>query len=189
MLNIIHLKNDPLYPHREEREKSFLKEIEEQNIKEYKVWDAIFYEDNPIKAISQSHKMIVRHAKENKLPRVIIAEDDIHFTKSGAWEFFLNSIPSDCDMFLGHIYHGKFDEFGKINGSFSSMGLYCVNEKFYDYFLSVTERKHIDLIMNRAMRYDIRVCLPMVCRQADGWSDNSKCHLEHSNKEIGKPMF
>lgn len=163
--------------------------MEEQGISNFKVWDGIFDPNDTIKAISRSHKRIVRYAKENNLPRIIIAEDDIQFTRPGAWDYFLKSIPEDCDLYLGHIYFGKWDDNGKINGEFSSFSLYCINSKFYDYFLSVSERQHIDLVMNKARRYDIRVCLPMVCRQANGWSDNSKKIKDWSYKEKNKPMY
>jgi hypothetical protein len=152
VLNIIHLPNDIKFPHRELREKNFLKGIKEQGIKEYKVWNGIFIEDNPIKAISQSHKMIVRDAKEKGLSRVFIAEDDFYFTNKGAWEYFLNSIPEEYDVFLSHVYYGKWDENGKMKGPFSSLTLYCVNEKFYDKFLLIREDEHLDLTMNKAWR-------------------------------------
>lgn len=188
-LNIIHLPNDPLYPHREEREKSFLKEIEEQDIKDFKVWDGIYDPENTIRAISRAHKQIIRHAKENKLPMVIVAEDDIQFTKLGAWDYFIKSIPKEFDIYLGHIYNGQWDKDGKILTEFASLSLYCVHEKFYDYFLNVSERQHIDIQLNKARRYDFRVCLPMVCRQMNGWSDNAKEIRDWKIKEQDKPMF
>lgn len=188
-LNIIHLPNDSAHPHRELRERNFLKEIKEQGIKDYKVWDGIYNELNPIQAISQSHKMIVRDAKEKGLPRVFIAEDDFMFTNKGAWEYFLKSIPEEYDLFLSHIYYGKWDETGKIKGPFSSLTLYCVHEKFYDKFLLKDETEHLDLTMNKAWRHDIRVCLPMVCKQMSGWSDNEKVIKDWAYKEHDKPFF
>ena len=188
-LNIIHLPNDPAHPHREEREKSFMGQMGSQGINDFLVWNGIYDPDDTIGAISRSHKMIVKHAKENDLQRVIIAEDDFVFTRVGAWQYFIDSIPNDCDMFLSHVYSGDWDATGKLFGRFSSMTMYCVNQRFYDYFLSVSEREHIDLVMNKAWRYDIRVCLPMVCRQMNGWSDNSKEVKDWSGHERGKPMF
>lgn len=189
MLHVIHLPNDPLYQHREEREKSFKKQFLEQGITNYKVWDGIYNPNNTIKAISQAHKKIIKYAKDNNLPNIFVAEDDIRFTRPGAWDYFIKNVPDDCDMFLGHVYYGKWDDKGKLIGPFASMTLYCVNSKFYDYFLSVSEIEHIDLMMNAAYRYDIRVCLPMVCGQNDGWSDNSKDFRDWSQREKDKPMF
>jgi len=188
-LNIIHLPNDPKYPHRAEREKSFLKELKEQNISDYKIWDGIFIETRPRTAISRSHKMIVRDAKERKLPRVIIAEDDLQFTNKGAWDFFLKSIPEEFDVFLSHLYWGKWTKEGKVLGPFAALTLYCVHEKFYDYFLGMSDFEHIDIAINKSWRYDVRVCLPMVCRQTNGWSDNEKSYKKWDHKEIDKPIF
>lgn len=188
-LNIIHLPNDVNFPHRELREKNFLKEIEIQGIKNYRVWEGIYLPNDPIKSISQSHKMIVKDAKEKKLSRVFIAEDDFCFTNKGAWDYFLESIPNQFDVFLSHLYYGKWDENGKVKGPFSALTLYCVNEKFYDKFLLINEKEHIDLAMNKAWRHDIKVCLPMVCKQMAGWSDNEKEFRDWSSKEKDKPFF
>lgn len=188
-LNIIHLPNSDEFPHRKVREDSFMEQIKIQGIKSFKVWNGIYDPVDTISAISRSHKLVVRHAKENELSRVIIAEDDVLFTKEGAWDYFLKSIPTECDMFLGHVYDGLWHPNGKLRGQFSSMSLYCVNSKFYDYFLSVPENKHIDLVMNNSWRHDIRVCLPMVCRQMSGWSDNMKKNVDYSYKEKSGNMF
>jgi len=188
VLNILHLPNDPAFPHREERERSFLKQAREESI-ETRVWDGIHDPDNTIRAISRAHKRIVRHAADAGLPRVLVAEDDIRFTRPGAWRYFLDAIPSECDMFLGHVYYGEWDAEGRLHGPFASMTLYCVHERFYKYFLSVSEREHIDLVMNKAYRYDIRVCLPMVCGQMSGWSENSKRYIDWTPKEKDKPML
>lgn len=188
-LNIIHLPNNPNYPHRKMREDNFLKEIQEQGIKDYKVWEAIFIEDNSIKAISQSHKMIVQDAKEKKLPSVMIAEDDFSFTAKGGWDYFLNKMPEDFDLYLSHVYDGRWDDNGKIKGPFSSLTLYCIHEQFYDKFLAKPEDEHLDLVMNKAWRHNIYVCLPMVCRQLNGWSENSKEFKDWLHREINKPIY
>lgn len=189
-LNIIHLPNNELYPHRKEREDSFLKQIKEQNIKDYNIWEGVFNPDNTIQAVSQAHKQIVRAAKEQNRPRVIIAEDDFSFTNKGAWQYFLNSIPEKYDVFLSHIYHGKYElDTGKLKGPFASLTLYSVHNRFYDKFLSMPEDKHLDLVMNIAWRYDIFVCLPMVCRQINGYSENNKEYKNWIEKEKDKPMF
>ena len=133
--------------------------------------------------------MIVRDAKDKNLPRVLIAEDDFYFTNKGAWDYFLKSIPEEYDVFLSHVYFGKWDELGQIKGPFSSLTLYCVNEKFYDKFLMIDEREHIDLQMNKAWRHNIKVCLPMVCKQLSGWSENSKEFKDWTIRESDKPFF
>ena len=188
-LNIIHLPNNPEYPHREIREKNFLREIEEQGIENYRVWDGIFYKDDPIKAISQSHKQIVQWAKDNNLPSVIVAEDDFSFTNKGAWQYFLKSIPAEYDMFLSHIYWGNYDDTGKVKGTFCALTLYSVHAKFYDKFLAKSEKEHLDLVMNKAWRHDIRVCLPMVCLQMNGWSDNDKSFKTWDSRNEVMPKF
>ncbi len=190
ILNIIHLEDYDNFPHRRIRKESFLKQIEEQRIKEYKIWEGIYIEDNPIKAISQSHKKIVLDAKEKGLERVIIAEDDFLFTSKNSWSFFINSIPKDgYDIFLSHLYHGEWNENGKVLGTFAALTLYSVHQRFYDIFLNKPEDEHLDLVMNKAWRHEIKVCLPMVCKQMSGYSDNEKKEMDWEFKEINKPFL
>src|SRR5262245_60079986 len=99
-VNIIHL------PHRTDRMESLLAQLSCQGITDYTIWNGIIDNNLAAKGISQAHKQIVRHAKENRLPEVLIAEDDLKFTAKGAFRFFLENKPQDFDLYLSSIYWG-----------------------------------------------------------------------------------
>src|ERR1700677_1855384 len=82
------------------------KEIETHGLT-VKYWPAVKDPLNRVfVGISQAHKQIIRYAKENKLPSVCIAEDDLYFFAPGAWQYFLDNIPADYDIYLGVVFHG-----------------------------------------------------------------------------------
>ena len=58
-LNIIHL------PERIDRGELLQKELYEQRIVDYKIWDGIIDPTCTSRGISQAHKQIIRFAKEN----------------------------------------------------------------------------------------------------------------------------
>jgi hypothetical protein len=163
VLNIIHL------PHRTDRLKLLEQELVEQNISQFQIWDGVVHESNPQKGISQAHKQIVKYAKEANLSEVLIAEDDLHFTSKGAFDYFIKSKPVDYDIFLGGILDGVVNVDNTID-DFSGTTLYIVNSQFYDVFLSVPENINID----RALRHRGKfiVCNPLVATQHNGFSDN-----------------
>jgi hypothetical protein len=141
-LNIIHL------PHRVDRLKTLNKELAEQQITDYKIWDGIIDPDLPCKGISKAHKQIIIFAKKETLSEILIAEDDIHFTSSGAFKYFLSMKPTSYDIYLGGIIWGKIKEDNSVD-DFSGNTLYMVNESFYDVLLSTPENEDFD----RAIAY------------------------------------
>jgi hypothetical protein len=100
-LNIINL------PQRSDRRVSILRELQQQGITDFRIWDGIPDPVNPPAGISQAHKQIVHHARENKWPSVTIAEDDIQFTAPGAFEYYCEQRPEEYDIYLGVISWGK----------------------------------------------------------------------------------
>jgi len=101
LLHIIHL------PERTDRLILLKKELEEQKIHDFQIWEGIENKEKPYRGISKPHKKIVLHAMKNKLPSVLIGEDDLKFTATGAFNFFLNNIPRDFDIYLAGIVYGK----------------------------------------------------------------------------------
>lgn len=173
-LNIIHLPNDSLnFPHREIRQQSFLKQIEEQNITNYMVWDGIYEKHDPKKGICMSHKRIIRDAKENDLPCCLIMEDDCIFSSIGAFDYFLLKVPEEYDLFMGVIYHGEIKENRVVNGFSGGVTFYLANKRIYDFILDLPDSVHIDRAMGeQAFKYNYFVCQPAVVFQKGGYSEN-----------------
>lgn len=145
-----------------------LDEFEEQGIKKYRFWDAVCNKNSVIESINASHKMIVRWAKENKKPFVLIAEQDLNFTCKGAWQYFLDSMPKEYDLFLSCTYIPPIS-----NNQICGFHLYCVAEKFYDKFLSVKDTDHVDTAMND-IKGDYKFCYPFPALQRSGFSFNNR---------------
>lgn len=165
MLHILHLR------HREDRMITLKQELLSQGIKDY----AIIYgltNDSPKKNISRGHKMIVQAAKDGGLPFVIIAEDDVKFTHPNSYKRFIETMPLDCDMYLGCIYGGNPIKEDNTTDFFTGLILYAVMERFYDTFLSVDENSHIDAGLKGLGKFV--VANPFVVTQHPGYSDQRR---------------
>lgn len=169
-LNIIHLS------HRTDRRELLMREIKEQKIKEYKIWNGIIDPFLPCRGISQAHKQIIKEAKETRLPEILIGEDDLHFTASGAFDFYLKNKPSDFDIYLGGIVYGKIIENNIVN-DFSGITFYMVNERYYDTILSIPEEYHLDRALKNKGKFI--VCNPFTVIPHNGYSDNYKREFDY----------
>ena len=178
-IHIIHL------PHRNDRYKLLLKELESQHIKDFRIWEGIVDTEIISRGISRAHKQIVRHAKALQLPDVLIAEDDLHFTAPGAFQYFLDNKPVDYDIYLGGITWGWIGENNEVN-DFSGITLYMVNENFFDRFLSIPADKDLDRQLRHKGKFI--VCNPMVVIQHDGFSDNHKRYFSFK-AILNSPMY
>jgi hypothetical protein len=168
ILHIIHLHE------RTDRLILLKKELEKQKIYDFQVWKGIEDKERPCRGISKAHKNIVSYAMENRLPSVLIGEDDLKFTASGAFNFFLHNIPPDFDIYLAGIIYGKLKKDNSVD-DFSGTTLYPLNERFYKTFLSLEENKDVDRAL--ANKGKFIVCNPMTVIQHNGYSDNSKRFL------------
>ena len=99
-LNIIHLQE------RTDRRNILLKQLIAQKIP-YKIWHGVEIANQPYRAISRSHKAIVQFAKDTNQPYVIVGEDDLLFTSPRAWQYYLDNMPEDFDIYLGTISGGE----------------------------------------------------------------------------------
>jgi hypothetical protein len=179
IVNIIHL------PEREDRLELLQKEIDAQGLTVV-YWPGVKDPLNRVfVGISQAHKQIVRDAKAKKLPMVCIAEDDLYFFAPGAWQYFLDNIPTDFDIYLGVVFHGLNED--NTTDDWCGMGLYIVNERFYDTFLAANEVNHLDRALARKGRFV--VCDPMICSQRAGFSDNKKHWDSYDRYLVGKRLF
>lgn len=169
-LNIIHL------PKRIDRWQLLQRQIREQNIKDYRLWEGITDNKMPFRGISRAHKQIIEFAKNENHAEILIAEDDICFTDVGAFDFFLKNKPPDYDIYLGGIYSGFIEDDNSVD-DFSGLTLYIVKQKFYDTFLSVSDEKNIDRALKGLGKFI--VCNPLVVMQHNGFSDNKKIYCNY----------
>ena len=179
-LNVIHLA------HRTDRLKLLNQELIEQHILDYKIWDGIIYESIPHRGISKAHKQIVKWAQKEKLPEILIAEDDFHFTAKGAFDYFIKNKPYDFDIYLGGIHEGQTKQDNTV-ADFSGMTFYVVKSRFYDVFLSVRENGNIDRELRNRGKFI--VCNPPVVIQHNGFSDNIKQFCNYDMHLKGKTYF
>jgi hypothetical protein len=200
ILNVINL--DPAQPvdqyanpdlqkriirNREERGLSILKQSKDHcfavRFWEGDTTDQVF----PCKNISRAFKKIVQHAKEERLPFISIAEDDIVFTSPKSWQYYLDNMPSEFDIYYGGIYAGELDN-NRIVRGYSGHTLITVHENFYDHFLSANNEEisgpesHLDVWLgqNYCRSKKFIVCLPFVCKQLHGYSENKKRTMDYS---------
>lgn len=180
LLNIIHLEI------RIDRRIALDIELQKQEISAFRIWDGIINEANPRTGISKAHKQIISKAKESGLHSVLIAEDDIKFTAKGAFEYFLNNIPADFDLYLGGITHGKINS-EKVVNDFSGLTLYLIHNRFYNTFLDTAEDLNIDRALAGKGKYV--VCDPFVAIQHNGYSDNMQIHCEYDLCYKGRKLY
>ncbi len=177
IINIISL------PKSTQRREAIIKEMEREKCS-YRFFDGV---TGPVAKIniSRAHKSVIQYAKDSDMDFVCVAEDDLQFSGTGAWEYFLDNIPHSFDIYVGSYYSGVHDKDCIVTG-FRGLTLYIVAKSFYDKFLSLPETMHIDgaLAVSGAK---IIVSPLFVCRQAPGYSDQRKRHTE--NNITGKQMF
>ena len=159
-----------------------IKLFNEQGIVNYKFWDAVVLTHSIVESISESHKSIIRWAKENNLKECYIAEQDLFFTMPNGWEYFIDNKPESFDIYLGGNYlidnpHEWKPPLIKLR---RYVGNHCivVSEKYYDTFLSVDSKQHIDTAQDDLG--DFYCCYPFVALQRSGWSANAKAIVNYN---------
>jgi hypothetical protein len=183
-LNFIHLKKElfepdtPQYAEAVFREGNIQKQVTEQGITDFKIWDGIITSQIPFTGISRAFKRVVLDAKDKGLKHCAIAEDDMYFKSSKGWQYFLDNMPEDFDIYMGCAYKSIINKNNKIEFGFSGLTLICVHERFYTDFLSMKEMNNLDRELGRfAWKYKYMVCEPFVCHQHANFSF-------HQGKEI-----
>lgn len=160
---------------RHEKYEPLIKEMNEQGIDDYEIWPCLLLPD-VVQSINSSHKMLVNYAVDNKLPEICIAEDDVMFTKPGAWDYFLKNKPhpDDYDLYLAATYTPE-DPPKQICG----FHLYFVSSRFYEKFLTVPDFEHIDTAIND-LKGDYVFCYPFPALQRPGFSANNKMQVNYN---------
>lgn len=179
-LHIIHLSE------RTDRMELLLKELETQDITDYRIWPGIRNETHPCQGISAAHKQIVQYAKDNNLDEITIAEDDIKFTAPGAWQYYLTNKPGTFDLYLGSVYV-LHEIKGHAIENFTGLTLYTIRARFYDEFLSTPTAGNIDVNLYGKGWYAL--CYPFAAIQHETYSDNSKGLINYSQYMQGKLLF
>lgn len=180
--NVIHLS------HRNDRELSIKKEGQEQGIY-LKFWEGIENRTDRKMGICQSHKKIVADAKENGYSYCAIIEDDAKFFASNSWEYFLDMMPQDFDIFFSMIYVGEINNEHRIVSVFSGMTCYIVAERFYDFFLSLPDSCHIDRELGLTSNIHRYIVVDKFCTYQNGSkSDNNQMTCEYSSYLNGRKI-
>jgi len=178
-INIINLKK------RTDRHESVIRQMNMEKAP-YKIWEGI--ETTPAKiGISRSHKKIIQWAKDNALSFVVIAEDDLQFTGTGAYRYFIENMPIDFDLYLGGYYGGLPDEYNVMK-KFNGTTLFICHSRYYDTFLSVNENINLDNALSMTEGKFV-VCPKFVCKQAPGYSDNLKKEMNYDYLLKDKPIY
>jgi hypothetical protein len=176
--------------HRQDRRKAFTNESIVQGF-DVSFWNGIYDRKNPKRGICKSHKQIVQFAKDEKLEKVTIAEDDCKFSDRGAFDYYIKRMPQDFDLYLGMVYVAGMNGNLITNGMSGSHTLYTVHERFYDFYLSIPDDVHIDRHLGGvAFEHKYLVCLPMVCTQTNGlYSDNLKRPMSYEKYHEKMNLF
>ena len=140
-------------------------ELSRQGIIDYQIWPCLL-EKTVVSSINLSHKMIIRHAKENKWEQVCVFEDDIMFPAADGFEYFISGIPDKFELYLGATYILPIT-----NRKIVGFHCYILHESAYDKFLSVPDDVHIDVAMEDIL--DWTVCYPFAALQRKGFSANN----------------
>lgn len=189
IINILNLQK------RTDRRDHVIFEFKKQGIEKYQFWTPINYAPAFV-SISKSHKMIVQDAKNKGSEICCIGEDDLKFSDIGAWEYFINNIPKDFDLYLSSIYWGEINEYNIVK-DFSSLTLYIIHSRYYDTFLNTPEIGHLD--RSQCMRTPPEnlpqprgkfvVCNPFTTYQIEGFSDNVQHETDYFKTYMNNRTF
>jgi len=157
-----------------ERYDPLIKELKRQHIDDFEIWPCLIL-PSVVSSINESHKMIVRHAKESGIDEVAIAEDDVIFPANDGWEYYLRNKPKEYDIYVACTYCIPIS-----NNIMTGFHLYMVNAKFYEAFLSLPNNVHIDTAMND-LNGNWKFCYPFAALQRPGWSSNNNAVCNYNS--------
>lgn len=170
----------------EHRRERLYPQLKRENIT-FQYHDGIVDKMMPFRGIAQSHKAIVRKAKQKNEPMVCVMEDDCTFTASGSWKYFLDNIPkTDFDIYLGGVSNGLLNEDNSVT-DFRGLFLYIMHERFYDTFLGLDDRQNIDAGLTNKGKFF--VCNPFAVIHADGFSYHQNKNKTYGHLWEGRKLF
>lgn len=174
--------------HRVDRYNHMIEEMKKIPIS-YEFVDGIIDET---KTCFQSQKKCIRLAKENKLPYVLVLEDDAVFTENVIDVFqktFKEIQTFNWDMFfLGANLQSPAkrvsDSVLQLTGAYAAHS-YVVHERFYDTILNLPHICEMDVHYHNLMpKHNIYMCDPMVAYQLPSYSD-----LQDGHRDYNQAMF
>lgn len=176
-------------PKRQDRLIQLQEDLKYIDSPKYTIIEGVEYE-NPINGIGVAHLRCILHAKANKLPYVLIMEDDVRFNgKEKTLEYInsaLKNLPKKWDILLGGYYnlHQKrnYNEYWDKIGEFSGLQFYIVHEKAYNKILAYDFSNHIDIWMNQRQRLECYATKKIFAIQHIGYSDNDKSFVNYDHR-------
>lgn len=162
--------------HRTDRYDHITNEISNLDITSYEIIEGIIDET---KTCFQSQKKCIQLAKENKLPYVLVLEDDAIFTNDVndvLYSAFDELREYEWDMFfLGANLQAPTvkitDSLVKLTGAYAAHA-YIVHERFYDTILNLPHICEMDVHYHNLMpKHNIYMCDPMIAYQLPSHSD------------------
>jgi hypothetical protein len=157
-------------------------EMQRQGIVDYK-WVSPIMSNNVVKSINLSQKSIVQKAKDNNEEMVCIFEQDIHFPHEKGWQYFLDNMPKEFDVYIGGSYliDNRYEYKSPLVKVNEWVGNHCIiiHKKYYDTFLSLPDDRHIDT--ENKGKGDFYVCFPYAALQRAGFSSNNMCEVNYNS--------
>ncbi len=188
-----HITPAVIHRSREERVLSVCQQSKEQGFA-LRFWEGIIDPRGGWAGINLSFRKIVEWAKENNEPRVTIGEDDILFSAPLAWQYYLDNIPDEYDIFSGGVYSAQVEN-GRIMNGYSGHTLITIKNTFYDEFLRISKEaldnsRHLDRNLGMyAFEKNYRIINPFVCSQLEGYSDNHRRETKHASYLESMKLF
>ena len=144
------------------------------------------------KTCFQSHMKCIQLAKENKLPYILILEDDAVFI-DGANDILCNVLNEvqqyEWDMFyLGANLQQPTIKVSetllKLTGAYTTHA-YMVHERFYDTLLNLSHLYEIDMHYNELMpKHNIYMCNPIIAYQLPSYSDLQNGYRDYNEAMV-----
>lgn len=153
-------------------------------------------DNDPGRGCGETFCQLVKRAKSNKWPYVVICEDDVHFVP-GAYDKLqkaLACVPADADLLSAGSYCLRFsnpsiynDHWLKINGSYASHHFIIIFESVYDKVLGFKDHpnyRHLDRFIGNRLaahgKMNVYVIWPMIARQYDGYSTTMRKTVQYN---------
>ena len=144
------------------------------------------------KTCFQSHMKCIQLAKENKLPYILILEDDAVFI-DGANDILCNVLNEVQQYEWDMLYLGanlqrptiKVSEtLLKLTGAYTTHA-YMVHERFYDTLLNLPHLYEIDMHYNELMlKHNIYMCNPIIAYQLPSYSDLQNGYRDYNEAMV-----
>ncbi len=172
-------------PERTDRLKVFKNELKYIGSPEFTIIEGVKNKHSH-RGIGQAHLNCIQYAKENKLPYILVMEDDVRFQGKEKTLNYINecleNLPSEWDVLLGGVYLAKnkkpYNDYWHSVGEFCGLQFYIVNANAYDKFLSYDFSIHIDRWVNKGGLKSF-VSSKFFATQYTGISDNTGRRVDY----------